>query len=262
MSLKRIDQIIFELYPQLSRNKIQSLIEKSKISLLQENQTWTPLTKSGQKFVADHITIEKIRISQDEELDYVSRGALKLKEAFRKFNLSAKDCVCLDVGLSTGGFSDFLLQEGAKKILGIDVGRDQLHDKLKKEKRLISFDKINAKEGIPAEILNQFFGSEKVSFDHIVIDVSFISLSLIIPAMVKLLNKSGWIVVLIKPQFELTRKDLNKKGVVKDNSLREQVLKKIDGVFKENGLKVEDYCLSPIEGENGNKEFLMLARYL
>lgn len=259
MSLKRVDQLLQVLFPELTRSKIQSLIEKSKIKIKTSKNSWEIVKKAGRKLEDSLYSAEHFFIEEDEEIRFVSRGALKLQGAASEFQLDFQDMVCLDVGVSTGGFSDFLLQSGAKKVLGIDVGRDQLHASLKKEPRLLHFDKVNAKEPISETILDQFFKEEIRLFDRIVVDVSFISLTKILPVICSYLKPSGLITVLIKPQFELSRKELNKKGVVKDLSLIEAVVEKIDGVFVENGLKPQGCCASPIEGDNGNKEMLMVA---
>ncbi len=260
MSLKRVDQILMLLYPEWTRSKIQSLIAQEKVKIKNPQGLWKTLNKTGIKLDSESLCREDFIIEDSEELHYVSRGALKLKAAIETFNLIVLDKVCLDVGLSTGGFSDYLLQQGAKKILGIDVGHDQLHKSLKNNPRLLAFDKINIRNGLPGELLSLFFESSPHFFDLIVVDVSFISLTYVISPLAKLISPSGSLVLLVKPQFELTQKHLNKKGVVKDQSLQAEIIKKIDGVLGENKLKRIDLCPSPIEGENGNKEILMLVQ--
>ena len=257
--MKRADQIVAELFPELTRSKVQSLIRRQKISIKFKLKGWKVLSKVGQKLEGDDWSRDDFKIAADDELEYVSRGALKLKAAIETFSIEVSEKNCLDVGLSTGGFSDFLLQNGVKKILGVDVGRGQLHPKLQNNPRLLTFDKVNARDPLDPAILDSFFDHSKPEFDLIVIDVSFISLSLIVPTVVNYLATNGVIVALIKPQFELTKKDLNKKGVVKDPLMVDLVLEKIGGVFEQSGLNLKGCCPSPIEGENGNQEVLMVA---
>lgn len=255
MNKKRADQLIQEYFPELSRSKIQTLISKSKISI--ETKDGPVLVKKPGEKIDDSIPFSSILIAADDELKYVSRGALKLKKALDFFNINPEKKVCLDIGLSTGGFTDLLLQKGASQVMGVDVGKEQLHSKLKIDDRLVWFDKVNARYPFEPEILEKFFGEKERVFDLIVVDVSFISLSLIIPNAIQYLADGGYLVCLVKPQFELSRGDLNSKGVVKDVEKANQALQKIIGVFEENKLKQVVHCDSPIEGDDGNKEFLV-----
>lgn len=261
MNEKRLDQLILELFPELTRSKIQSLIKKSKIHYYKSGE-WKPVSKPGEKLEPSIWNRDSFKILEDDELYYVSRGALKIKGAVDLFKLDPRGLWILDVGLSTGGFSDFLLQSGAGKILGIDVGQDQLHEKLRHEPRLVFQDKVNIKNGLPSELMNNFFMNRELKkFDWIVVDVSFISLLHVIPQLRSYLSSDGSLLLLVKPQFELTAKDLNKKGVVKDLTLIPGVIEKINGVLQKNKLKIVGQCASPIEGENGNKEFLVWAQF-
>lgn len=259
MSLTRVDLILLQLFPELTRGKVQSLIEKRKIQILNERGEWQTLEKSGDKWNSALLTTAHFKIAEDEELHFVSRGALKIKKAVEEFAVEVQGKICLDVGLSTGGFTDFLLQNGAQRILGIDVGKEQLHPRLRNHPKLVFADKVNAKDPIPSELLNTFFKEQARGFDLIVVDVSFISLTKVIPNLVGLLQPAGSLIVLIKPQFELSKAALNKKGVVRDRSQIPAIIEKIIGVFQQNKLKIRGYCPSPIEGENGNQEILMVA---
>lgn len=259
MNKKRLDQLIIDLYPQLSRSKAQTLIEKGKVQVLQGG--WVTVTKASAKFDADDLGVETIQLLDDEELQYVSRGALKLKAAIVGAKIEVADKTCLDVGLSTGGFSDYLLKEGARKVLGVDVGREQLHPSLKESPRLMFRDKVNARYSLPEDLLDSFFKGDPALFDLIAVDVSFISLDKIVPSIVHYLAPAGELVVLVKPQFELQKKDLNKQGVVKTNELCQQAVEKIIEVLQQNKLQLEHLCESPIEGENGNKEVLIVSRW-
>lgn len=255
MSERRLDHIVQGLFPDLTRTKVQSLIERSKVKV-----NGLVVSKPGKKFDSNQINIENIEILDDQEIQYVSRGALKIKAILEKYQIPIKNKVCLDVGLSTGGFTDYLLQSGAAKVLGVDVGSDQVHENLRKNPRLIYQDKVNAREPLPQDLLTKFFSGADQKVDLVVIDVSFISLDKIIPSVTEYLKRGGHIAALIKPQFELQKSDLNKRGVVKDPNQIEQVVEKIGGVFAENQLQIIGTCPSPIEGENGNKEVLILAR--
>lgn len=263
MNEKRADVWLQQVFPNLSRSKVQSLIEQGQFELRVRNNQWRKISKSSEKISVDHNSEQDVRLLPADELNYVSRGALKLQKAIESFAPGqVKNKVCLDIGLSTGGFSDYLLQQGAHKVLGVDVGKDQLHESLRGHSRLTAFDKVNAKEPIASEILDSFFGQEEPLFDVIVIDVSFISLAHIIPRLPSLIKPNGFIIALFKPQFEVGPKFLNKKGVVKDGERIEQVKEKIIEVFKQNKLNVKNSCLSPIEGENGNQEILLFIKPL
>ena len=258
MSKKRADQLIQQFYPQFSRSKIQTLIQKKKI-LVKINDQPQLIKKASDPFDSEIITKEHFEFLPDEELEFVSRGALKLKKALDKFEINLENKICMDVGLSTGGFSDIMLKRGALKVLGIDVGKEQLHQSLKSNEKLMAFDKVNARYPIDEDILNQFFSESAKEFDFIAIDVSFISLSLIIPNIIKYLKQISVLVCLVKPQFELSRGDLNNKGVVKDPQKALSVLEKTIELLKDNGIKQLKHCESPIEGDNGNKEFLIAS---
>ena len=245
MSHQRADQAVQKLFSKLTRSKVQSLIEKGKVEILGSQGQWQKIKKPGEKLSQGSLSVHNIRILPDDELNYVSRGALKLKGAFQKFSqVPIEHKTWLDMGLSTGGFSDYLLQAGASKILGLDVGTGQLHHSLRCNSRLYFFDKVNCRHPIPPEILNSFFGKEIQKFDGVVIDISFISISQVIPQVRSLLGGGGFCVALVKPQFEVERSDLNKKGVLKNVALIDEVVRKITRVFNDNRLHVIDTCPS------------------
>ncbi len=180
---------------------------------------------------------------------YVSRGGLKLHKAVNTFSLDLKDCICMDIGASTGGFTDCMLVNGAKKVYSIDVGYGQLAWKLRCDERVVNLERTNfryvTREQIPEEI------------DFASVDVSFISLKLILPVMHSLLKNGGKSVCLIKPQFEAGRENIGKKGVVRDIKVHEDVIRMITDFAAENGFKVIDVDFSPIKGPEGNIEYLM-----
>ncbi|MDD5722385.1 MAG: TlyA family RNA methyltransferase [Syntrophales bacterium] len=182
---------------------------------------------------------------------YVSRGGLKLEGALRSFGIDVKGFMAVDIGASTGGFTDCLLQGGAKKVYAIDVGYGQIDWKLRTDKRVVLFEKTNIRyfsgEGIEEEI------------DLAVIDVSFISLKLVLPVAVRIIGKDAVIVALIKPQFEAGKGDVG-KGVIRDPRLHEKIVEEIVAFSVELGLDVVGTCESPITGPAGNREFFLHAR--
>ena len=181
--------------------------------------------------------------------EWVSRGAYKLIEAIKFFKISIKDKICLDIGASTGGFTQVLLKKGARKIYSVDVGKNQLHEKLIKEKKVINIEKQNARYLNP-EII-------KDEIDVIVCDVSFISMKKVIEPNLKYLKKNGKIISLIKPQFEADKKEI-KKGIVIDTSVHKRICKEYEKWFSENlNINFVGIVKSPLKGPKGNIEFLI-----
>ena len=180
---------------------------------------------------------------------YVSRGGLKLEKAVENFGFSLEGFICADIGASTGGFSDCMLQNGAIKVYAIDVGYGQLAWKLRTDERVINLERTNfryvTKEQIPDEL------------DFCSVDVSFISLSLIIPVMKTLMKIGGQAVCLIKPQFEAGKDKVGKKGVVRDPDVHKEVIEKVIGIALEHGFRIEHLDFSPIKGPEGNIEYLI-----
>ncbi len=185
-------------------------------------------------------------------LKYVSRGGLKLEKAMEVFPIDLKGCICADIGASTGGFTDCMLQNGAQKVYAIDVGYGQLDWKLRTDQRVVNMERTNfryvTKEHIPEEL------------DFASVDVSFISLSLILPVMRSLLKEGGRAVCLIKPQFEAGRENVGKKGVVREKNVHIAVIEKIIGLVKENGFSLLGLDFSPVKGPEGNIEYLCFIR--
>ncbi|MGT2832623.1 TlyA family RNA methyltransferase [Streptococcus halotolerans] len=184
-----------------------------------------------------------------EKLKYVSRGGLKLEKALTVFNISVEDETTIDIGASTGGFTDVMLQEGAQLVYAVDVGTNQLVWKLRQDERVRSMEQYNFRyaeskdftEGLPS------FAS---------IDVSFISLNLILPALANVLVDGGQVVALVKPQFEAGREQIGKNGIVKDKVVHEKVLEKVTTFAVDYGFTVKGLDFSPIQGGHGNIEFL------
>ena len=183
-----------------------------------------------------------------ETLKYVSRGGLKLEKAMKSFDISLDECICADIGASTGGFTDCMLQNGAKKVYSIDVGYGQLAWKLRTDERVVNLERTNfryvTREQVPDEL------------DFASVDVSFISLSLIIPVMRTLLRDGGRAVCLIKPQFEAGKENVGKKGVVRDKAVHIAVIEKIINLVNENKFSLLGLDFSPIKGPEGNIEYL------
>jgi len=184
---------------------------------------------------------------------YVSRGALKLAAALDRFDLSSQDLVCLDIGASTGGFTELLLERGAKRVYAVDVGHGQLAAKLKRDERVVS------REGVNARDLN----ADKIpeAPQAIVADVSFIGLKLALPAALAMAASGAWLVALVKPQFEVGRFAVGKGGIVRDAGAQQAALGDIAGWIKSlGGWTVLGHIESPIEGGDGNREFLLAAK--
>ena len=186
-----------------------------------------------------------------KDIKWVSRGGLKLEKALKFWKINPRGWTCLDIGASTGGFTDVLIAKKAKKVYAIDVGHDQLDEKLKNNPRVINLEKTNARELDRDKI--------KELVDFISVDVSYISLSLVLPEIIKFLKPTGKIIVLIKPQFELSP-DIVKKGIVRKKEHQELAVKKIRKLVKELNLVEEGLIESPILGKKGNKEFLIYLK--
>jgi 23S rRNA (cytidine1920-2'-O)/16S rRNA (cytidine1409-2'-O)-methyltransferase len=184
---------------------------------------------------------------KSDSLPYVSRGGLKLAAAIDHFTVDVRGLTIIDIGASTGGFTDCILQKGAARVIAVDVGHGQLHWKLRNDPRVTILEKTNARYLVPDDI--------KVPLNGAVIDVSFISLKLIIPVAISLLPGDSFIIALIKPQFEAGRHQV-KKGVVRDPLLHQEIIDDMNKFFEDRGLKVKGTIESPILGPKGNKEFL------
>ncbi|CAM2077996.1 MAG: TlyA family RNA methyltransferase [uncultured Clostridium sp.] len=197
---------------------------------------------------------EKVKVDADivfkgEKLKYVSRGGLKLEKAMNTFGIDLTDKVCMDIGASTGGFTDCMLQNNASKVFAVDVGYGQFAWKLRTDERVVCMEKTNIRYVTPEDI--------GVALDFASIDVSFISLRTIMPAVKALLADKGEVVALIKPQFEAGRDKVGKKGVVRDKEVHLEVINTIINFLIENELNVLGLSYSPIKGPEGNREYLV-----
>ena len=182
-------------------------------------------------------------------MPYVSRGGFKLEKAMKEFNIDLTDAVCMDIGASTGGFTDCMLQNHAKKVFSVDVGYGQFAWKLRTDERVVCMERTNIRYVTPEDI------GEKLDFASI--DVSFISLRTIMPAVKELLKDDGCVVALIKPQFEAGKDKVGKKGVVRDKSVHKEVVTNIVNFLIDNELTVLGLSFSPIKGPEGNREYLV-----
>ena len=222
-----------------SRQRAQSLIMSGKVLVNQR-----PIDKPGTQ-VAD---IDEISI-RGEDLAYVSRGGLKLEAGLQTFGVSVTNKTCLDVGASTGGFTDCLLQKGARRVFAVDVGYGQLAWKLRQDPRVVVIERTNIRH-MPFESIGE-------QLDIITVDVSFISLRLVIPAILQFANSETVFLALIKPQFEIGKGRVGKGGVVRNSDDHRQIIDDLTAFFNQISLSVDGIIPSPILGPKGNKEFMI-----
>jgi 23S rRNA (cytidine1920-2'-O)/16S rRNA (cytidine1409-2'-O)-methyltransferase len=249
----RVDLLMVEKGLAPSRNRAQELIASGRVVMVVAGRK-QPVKKPSLNVDSPENVSFEISEVQDE---FVSRGGVKLKGALQRLKLDVKGFHTLDIGISTGGFTDCLLQAGAARVIGVDVGHGQLADKLSRDSRVKLIEGVNARQ-LSSTPLIDLNGGRK--FDLVVIDVSFISLTLVLPEVISYLRESASIVALVKPQFEVGRENLGKNGIVKDASLYTAVEAKIRNACRVSGLIVEDYFESPIEGSDGNREFFVVAK--
>lgn len=238
----RLDQLIVQRGLAESREQAQRLVRAGMVRVNEQ-----PASKPGHHYPDDAELFVK------EKQKYVSRGGLKIEGAHEQFNFNLEGAVCLDIGSSTGGFTDFMLQHGAAKVYAVDCGTNQLHYKLRSDPRVIVMENTNARYITEEEI------PEKADFCSI--DTSFISLKLILPPLKQLIKPGGYIISLIKPQFEAGKDQVGKGGVVRDSAIHKEVIEKIK-IFgtEELGFHWLELCTSPITGPAGNVEFLAYWR--
>lgn len=242
MRKERIDKLLQIRGFAESRNKAQALVMAG-VVLVNEHR----VEKPSEIFATE----AAIRIKgESPESKYVGRGGLKLEKALREFAISPAGYMCLDIGASTGGFTDCLLKHGAARVVSVDVGTNQLVWSLRNDPRVDSREKTNARTLKPKD-----FDS---LFDLIVMDLSFISVTKVLAVLIPLLGPEGRIITLIKPQFEVGRGEVGKGGIVREAEKHERVLSKINKFAVTIGLRVEGTIESPILGAEGNKEFLAL----
>ncbi len=235
---KRLDVLIYEKNLTKSREAAKELIKNNQISVDGK------IISKPSAIVSENADIMVI----GDVLNYVSRGGLKLEKAINEFNISLNNKICMDIGASTGGFTDCMLQNGAKKVYAVDVGHSQLVPELSDDFRVINMEKTNIRT----------LEKEKISdiIEFISVDVSFISLKLVLPKISEIISDEGEIVALIKPQFECGKASLNKNGILKNKSDHISVLKNVIAYIR-NDFTVKGLCFSPIKGGDGNVEYLI-----
>ena len=215
----------------------------------------------GKKAVKSSQSVdENSRIEiKGNDIPYVGRGGLKLEKALKEFKIDVKDKVCVDIGSSTGGFTDCLLQNGAKKVFAVDCGYGQLDWKLRNDSRVIVMEKINARELTKQSLIERdpSLFSESAGITLITIDVSFISLKKILPVAKNIIENRGEVVALIKPQFEVGKGEVGKGGVVRDEEKRKKAVEDISNFAKGLGFGIIGITQSPIKGGKGNVEYLI-----
>lgn len=245
MKRERIDKLLVDQGLAESRTKAQAMIMAG-VVLVDEQR----VEKPSQQF--DINSSIRVKGGDDPTSRYVGRGGLKLEAALREFRIDVGERVCLDVGASTGGFTDCLLQHGAKNVVAIDVGHNQIDWRLRSDHR------VEVREGVNARYLQPEDFSQK--FDLAVIDVSFISVTKVLPAIVPLVREGGAIITLIKPQFEVGRGEVGGGGIVRDAAKRLRVVEDVNAAARALGLDVGNVIESPIQGAEGNVEFLALYK--
>ena len=268
----RIDQLLVQRGLATTRSQAQRLIADG-VEWLQ-GDAWKRVVKNGDEVPET----AGVRLLDDSEARYVSRGGLKLEAALKHVGLSVDGLDCLDVGQSTGGFTDCLLQQGARMVVGVDVGSAQLHPQLREDGRVLCVEKVNARALDASDLIaacanytgsGGLFDPEREGaepfvpeFDVVVGDLSFISQTLVLPAIVPFLKSGGTLLMLVKPQFELQPGQVGKGGIVKDASFYPLIEARLREACAELGLSVTAWFDSPIEGGDGNREFFICSRKL
>lgn len=239
---RRLDVMLTERGLAPSRARAQSLVIAGKVTV-----NGRVVTKAGTQ-VTDEVAIELA----EPDHPYASRGALKLEAALDSFAIDPSGLDCLDVGASTGGFTDLMLARGAKRVIAVDVGRGQLDWRLRTDDRVVVMEGINARHLGPDDL--------PFTVGLTTIDVSFISLRLVVPALVPHFREGAWLVCLVKPQFEAGRDDVGKGGIIRDEAVRRRAIDNTVAAITEFGLELVGVVPSPIRGQKGNLEELAVFR--
>ncbi len=233
---ERLDKVVQSQNPHLTRNQIQGFIMQGKVKV-----DGVVITKAGTPIFEDALLEVDSAVPK-----YVCRAGFKLEGALEEFKPDIVGKIALDAGLSTGGFTDCLLQYGVKKVYGVDVGYGQVHEKIRKDPRVVVIERTNFRHVKTV--------GEKV--DLITLDLSFISVLKVMDAVINVLQPDGILIVLIKPQFEASRDDVGKGGIIKEDDVHQQVIQQVTQGIKDRGFTLEGLITSPLAGMDGNKEFL------
>ncbi len=270
----RADLFLVEHGHAATRSQAQRLIASGVQWRVEAGGAWKKVAKNG-----DEISeLAELQILDTTEAKYISRGGLKLEGALATTGIKVTGLRCLDIGQSTGGFTDCLLQQGALQVVGVDVGHGQLHPSLRADPRVVCIEGVNARsmtamdlvagpahdDGAEAEFDDEEFGPEadeavEANFDFLTGDLSFISLTLVLPAVLRLLKPGGDLLMLVKPQFELQPGQIGKGGIVRDAAHFEFVEQRLRDACTALGMTVKAWLPSPIEGGDGNREFFIHA---
>lgn len=248
----RADQLLVQCGLAPTRSAAQRLIARGAVRW-RGPKGWTVPAKAGEDLPPGC----ELQLTDDAELRFVSRGGLKLDGALAHTGLEVAGRQCLDIGQSTGGFTDVLLQRGARRVVGVDVGHGQLHPRLREDPRVVAFEGVNARQLDAAQLGDAMPAG---GFDLVVGDLSFISLTLVLPALAPLLASGGELLMLVKPQFELQPAQIGKGGLVKDPASYAVVEARLRQACADLGLAIVDWFDSPVEGGDGNHEFFVRAR--
>ncbi len=238
---KRLDIILVEKGLIETRSKANEVIKAGRVKVNNDI-----IQKSGT--LVDSNSVIEI---ESGAFPYVSRSGEKLESALKKFQIDVRNKICLDIGASTGGFTDCLLKNGAKLVYAVDVGKNQLHPSLKNSNLVISYEETDIRD---------FSLPNKTQVDFVCVDVSFISVMLILPLLKKFLSPNGEAIILIKPQFEVGKKNLNKRGIVKNPQAVKDAIKNILKLINELGFSVQGIIESPLKGKGGNREYLLYLK--
>jgi len=252
MADKRVDRILVDQGKVRSRTEAQKLIAQSLVEINLAG-SWQSVQKPSEKYDDDVC----LRVTFSEEQRYVSRAGLKLEAALESLPENLQGWVALDIGQSTGGFTDCLLAKGVRHVVGLEVGHGQLVETLRSDSRVTVLENYNARYLQLQDLPDIAAGG----VDLVVMDVSFISQHLILPRLPSVLTDGGWLASLVKPQFELDRRAIGKNGIVKDVSNYALVEQRLSNALESFNFSIKAYCPSPIVGGDGNQEFLVVAQY-
>ena len=246
----RIDALLVEKGLIQSRERARALIMAGSVLV-----NGVLVDKAGTKVaIESDIAFKGNAKNRDGDIPYVSRGGLKLAKAINHLKLDVSDMTCLDIGASTGGFTDCLVQAGAAKIYAVDVGYGQMDWSLRQNPKVVVIERTNIRH-MPYQTIGQ-------TVDLITVDTSFISLKIVVPAAEKFMRTGTLTLALIKPQFEAGKDRIGKGGVVRDPAVRDEIVKEIELFFRERGYETGDIIESPVKGPKGNVEFIISMRYV